>query len=320
AGWAVAPNPGTWRRSQASGEPAEAERVPGRVGVDLERLARVVRGGGGGLEHLRAQGHHVGLRDLEVLHPQVQVHLLRGAVRPVGSDVLRIELDADPGPVVDEHHVPVVVAVHGPAEHTGPEGALGLQVGTVEDDHLVVDLHPSFSSSDGPGADVGSSGAGCSGAGGPGTAGPAANPFCAATVRTASITSSSDWRGVVAARCTMETVRITGSRTAMMSTPAGSRVSARSETRLTPSPLATIASAVACSSTSWLILGSNPLLRQAMRTARPKCDRGPDRIHGCSARSARDTVAAGMTPAGTAACSRSTATSRRSSAGSRGTA
>src|SRR5699024_3243145 len=185
---------------------------------------------------------------------------------------LRIELYADPGLVVDEHHVPVVIAVHGPVEHPGPERALRLQVGTVEHDHLVVDLHHPVLSSCGQcsagSASSGSAGSGSAGSGSAssgsarlGTAGPAASPYCAATVRTASITSSSERRGVAAGRCTIETVRTTGSRRAMMSTPAGSRVSARSDTRATPRPPATIASAVACSSTSWLIRGSYPLFQ-----------------------------------------------------------
>jgi hypothetical protein len=51
------------------------------------------------------------------------------------------QLHADAWLTVDEHHVPVILGVDGPAEHTRPEAALGREIGGVEHDDLVVDLH-----------------------------------------------------------------------------------------------------------------------------------------------------------------------------------
>ena len=78
----------------------------------------------------------------------------------------------------------------------------------------------------------------------------------------------------------METVLITGSSRAMMSTPSGTSSNARSDTSVTPSPPAAMASAVGCSATVWTILGSKPFWWQAMRTAWPKWSLSRARIHG----------------------------------------
>ncbi len=54
-------------RSVPLANPAEAERMTGRVGVDLEivRLVVIVRR----FEYLRPQRHHFGVRLVEVFHP-----------------------------------------------------------------------------------------------------------------------------------------------------------------------------------------------------------------------------------------------------------
>jgi hypothetical protein len=67
----------------ASLNPAQAERVPGRIRVDLE----VVDGVDllHGLQHLRTQRHDTLVGGHEVLDPQVEVDLLRRCLGSVGT-------------------------------------------------------------------------------------------------------------------------------------------------------------------------------------------------------------------------------------------
>jgi hypothetical protein len=51
------------------------------------------------------------------------------------------ELNTDPRFTVDGHHMPVVLSVDRATEQSGPEAALGRQVGGVEHDDLVGNLH-----------------------------------------------------------------------------------------------------------------------------------------------------------------------------------
>ena len=55
--------------------------------------------------------------------------------------MIRCQLDANPWSTVDVHHVPVVFRVDGPAEHASPEATLCRQIGSVEHDDLMDDLH-----------------------------------------------------------------------------------------------------------------------------------------------------------------------------------
>jgi hypothetical protein len=49
--------------------------------------------------------------------------------------------DTNPRLTVDHHHGPIVFRVDGPAEHAGPEAALCREIGGVEYNDLVGDLH-----------------------------------------------------------------------------------------------------------------------------------------------------------------------------------
>ena len=94
-----------------------------------------------------------------------------------------------------------------------------------------------------------------------------------------------------------------------MSTPLGRNAMPRSETSVTPSPAATMAIAVACSSTTCTTRGSKPLSRQAARIARPKWLSGPAMIQSTSAKSVSSTFASPCeVPAGNTRCRCSVAT------------
>ncbi len=98
-----------------------------RVGVNLE----VVTGRStlSWLEHPGAEPHDFVVSGREVLDPQIEMNLLSWcSVRPIGSDMVRGELNADARFIVNRHHVPVAVAVDLTAQHPGPERALGLEV------------------------------------------------------------------------------------------------------------------------------------------------------------------------------------------------
>jgi hypothetical protein len=114
--------------------------MTGRVGVHLEvvSLGRAASWP----EHAGTQAHHVVVRGLEVLHPQVEMDLLRWcAVRPVRRDVVWHVLHPDARFSIDHHHVPVIVTVDLTAEHPGPERTLGLDVCGVEGNDLIPDVH-----------------------------------------------------------------------------------------------------------------------------------------------------------------------------------
>ena len=72
---------GVWRHRPSAQLPAEAERVPGRVGVHLEGV--VARQVLHRLEEPGAQGHDVLVSRVDVVDPQVEVDLLLRAVRPL---------------------------------------------------------------------------------------------------------------------------------------------------------------------------------------------------------------------------------------------
>ena len=73
----------------------------------------------------------------DVLNVQIEVHLLRFAIRPVGFDVVRSELEGDERLTVDVHGVPVILLeVNGSIDEGSPETALGFEIGSVEDDGM----------------------------------------------------------------------------------------------------------------------------------------------------------------------------------------
>jgi hypothetical protein len=117
--------------------PADAERVPGRVCVDL----KVVGGVFCRLEQSCAQCHDFVVSRLGVIYSQVEVNLLGRSMRPLGPDVVWCELDAHPWLTVDQHHVPVVLSVDRAAEHPSPESALGREIVSIERHDLMPNPH-----------------------------------------------------------------------------------------------------------------------------------------------------------------------------------
>src|SRR6476661_9812727 len=108
---------------------AEAERVSRRVEEDPEGRAGLVLVPG------RAERQYLDLRLVEVVHRDVEVHLLRHllgrpAWRGVGLDLL----EADALAVVGTDLRPAGGDVHLPVEHRAVEGREGSGVGAVEDD------------------------------------------------------------------------------------------------------------------------------------------------------------------------------------------
>src|SRR4051794_40084512 len=81
------------------------------------------------------------MRRRQVVDPEVEVDLLRRAIGPFGVDMVWSQLDPNPRLTVDEHHVPIVFDIDGPAEHSGPEAALCGEIGGIEHDDLEIDVH-----------------------------------------------------------------------------------------------------------------------------------------------------------------------------------
>jgi hypothetical protein len=74
--------------------PADAKRMPGRVRVHLVTLVGIeIRSW---LEQPGAEGHRLLVRGSRVVEVEVEMHLLRGSVRPVGRNMVRRQLHADP--------------------------------------------------------------------------------------------------------------------------------------------------------------------------------------------------------------------------------
>ncbi len=111
-----------------------------RVGVCL--VAAVSIEVGSGLEESGSESHRLLVRNSGIVDVEIEVYLLRAAVRPVRGTVVRCELHADPpfaGGVRDA--VPTVVLEDAPAKDSGPERALRVQVRCVEHDDLTHHSH-----------------------------------------------------------------------------------------------------------------------------------------------------------------------------------
>src|SRR5579883_1830744 len=120
--------------------PTQAERVAGGIRVDLEAFGR--REVVGRFQESRAQRECFVMRGLDVIDPQVEMDLLlRRPIGPIGGNVVRRELNAEPPLAVDQHAVPIAVRFYRAAQQAGPETALGGKVGGVEHDDLSFDLH-----------------------------------------------------------------------------------------------------------------------------------------------------------------------------------
>ncbi|HUP87020.1 MAG TPA: hypothetical protein VM143_15305 [Acidimicrobiales bacterium] len=102
--------------------------------IDSDVAARVKLNGA------ELQGLGAGL--FGILDVQVQVYLLRIAVRPDWWDVPGSSLDAhDPAAVVVDDVVPITIRKHAPAEHSRPERALSVKVCSIEHDDLPDQFH-----------------------------------------------------------------------------------------------------------------------------------------------------------------------------------
>ena len=117
--------------------PAEAEGVPGGVGVDAEAIA--LRGP---LQKPGTQTRGLFMGGVDILHDEIQVDLLRWVpLGPLRRDVIRSQLHGDLVDPVDINAVPVIVAGHGSAEHRRPKGTLSLHISRVEHNGLSCNLH-----------------------------------------------------------------------------------------------------------------------------------------------------------------------------------
>jgi hypothetical protein len=76
-----------------------------------------------------------------VVDPKVEVDLLWGPVRPFRWEMVGRKLDSDPRLTTDRNHVPIFLSSYRPTKHARPELALRGEVGGVEHNDLMVDLH-----------------------------------------------------------------------------------------------------------------------------------------------------------------------------------
>jgi hypothetical protein len=119
--------------------PAEAERMPSGIRVDLEALGRVDVVSR--LQEPGTQRYNLIMGGRHVVDMQVEVDLLRRPVRPLGRNMIGRELNPQPWFTVDVDTVPVVFRFDCATKQSGPKCALGSQVGGVEDDNLSGDPH-----------------------------------------------------------------------------------------------------------------------------------------------------------------------------------
>ena len=115
--------------------------MSGRVGVHLVTFIRIKVDGL--LEQSGTKGNSLAVRSARVLDVEVEMDLLLVvAMRPVGRDMVRRQLYADPpfSCSVDAA-VPLLVLENLTAQHARPERVLSVQVGCVQQDHLTNHLH-----------------------------------------------------------------------------------------------------------------------------------------------------------------------------------
>ena len=114
--------------------------MTGGIRVDLEPFCsmRVIRR----LQQRGTQRHGFLVRSLEIVDMYVEMDLLRRPIGPLGPNKVRCELNAEPPFAIDQNAVPIVVRYNSPTQQSGPERALGKQVGGIEDDDLSLDSHP----------------------------------------------------------------------------------------------------------------------------------------------------------------------------------
>jgi len=94
------------------------------------------------LEQSGSKGDCVFVRSSWVIDVDVEMHLLRDSVRPVGKNTMRCKLHADsPLSSSVDDAMPCLVLNDVPTEHPSPERALGSHVSRVEHDHATHEVH-----------------------------------------------------------------------------------------------------------------------------------------------------------------------------------
>jgi hypothetical protein len=121
--------------------PANAERVPGWVGVDLVPFVGAEIGSR--QEQPGAEGNRLFMCRPRILDVQIEMDLLGSSIRPIGRNVVWRELDADaPGAGGIEHAVKSLVSVIDvAAENLSPERAFSRRVCGIEHDYLTHHFH-----------------------------------------------------------------------------------------------------------------------------------------------------------------------------------
>ncbi len=120
--------------------PPDAKRMSSRVCVRLVALVGVEVGSR--LEKSGSESHCLLVRNSGIIDVQIEVDLLRVAVRPFRREVVRCELYPDPplaSRVTDA--MPTVVLEDAPAKDPGPERALCMEIRRVEHDDLTHHSH-----------------------------------------------------------------------------------------------------------------------------------------------------------------------------------
>jgi hypothetical protein len=94
------------------------------------------------LEKSGSESHYLLVRESGIVDVEVEVNLLRGAVRPVRGNVVWCKLHANP-PIAGgvKHAMPPIVFDDTPVKEPGPERALRMEVCRVEHNDLTNHLH-----------------------------------------------------------------------------------------------------------------------------------------------------------------------------------
>ncbi len=119
--------------------PPDAKRVACRVCVDLMAFlgVQVAR-----LEQSGAEPDRRIVRSLWISDVEVEMYLLRSAIRPLRRNVVWNSLHADePLAGGTDDGMKLVIAEDVPAEDPRPEAALGVKIGGVEHNHLTHHVH-----------------------------------------------------------------------------------------------------------------------------------------------------------------------------------
>ena len=114
-----------------------------RVGVDLNAPRRITIGGG--FQQSTTQiddllmGSVVGFDALDI---EIEVHLLRSTIGPIRRNMVRSQLHTQRPFSIDKYGTPPVAPfLDGSTQQRSPERTLRVDVGSIEDDHAMFDIH-----------------------------------------------------------------------------------------------------------------------------------------------------------------------------------